>query len=182
MTTRLYVAGPMTGYADWNFPAFERAAEDLRDEGYEVVSPHEIDLEGGFDPSGDGAGFDLRAALERDVEAVLEADGVALLDGWEQSPGAVIEVLTASSKGAPARPVREWLLGVVTMVAALAALAGGVFLGSPDGGPLEFVSPDESFLAGTGEVLVEEIADALEDDGVDLLSRDARYRMRRASA
>lgn len=127
--TSLYVAGPMTGYPEWNFPAFEEATEALREHGFEVVSPHEIDLEDGFDPLSDGVDFDLRSALERDVAEVLKADGLALLDGWEESSGATIEVLTASSKGAPSRPVREWLraarnaaLGVASVAAAAAAV------------------------------------------------------------
>lgn len=131
---KVYVAGPMTGYPEWNFPAFENATEALRGAGYEVTSPHEIDLEGGFDPSGDGAGFDLRAALERDVDEVLDADAVALLDGWEESPGAVIEVLTASSKGAQSRPWKEFLRksarGVATFAVA-ALMMGATAKGLP---------------------------------------------------
>lgn len=129
---KVYVAGPMTGYDEWNFPAFAKAARDLRAAGYEVTSPHEIDLEGGFDPSGNGEGFDLRAALERDVEEVLDADGVALLDGWEDSPGAVIEVLAAGSKGAEAKPVREWLRRGGRGLVAL-SLAGLLSLGASRG-------------------------------------------------
>lgn len=121
---KVYVAGPMTGIPEWNFPAFEDAAGKLRAAGYEVQSPHEFDLEDGFDPTSHGADFDLRAALERDVEAVLDADGVALLDGWEASPGVAIEVLTAASQGKPARPVREWLAGVVAFLAALVVGVG----------------------------------------------------------
>lgn len=116
----------MTGYPEWNFPAFAEATEELRSVGYEVVSPHEIDLEGGFDPKGGGAGFDLRAALERDVEEVLNADGVALLDGWEESPGAVVEVLAASSTGAPAKRVREWIAAAgALLVAVILSIGGG---------------------------------------------------------
>jgi hypothetical protein len=115
----------MTGIPEWNFPAFTDAAEQLRDEGFEVQSPHEFDLENGFDPGSHGADFDLRAALERDVEAVLEADGVALLDGWEKSPGVAVEILTAASQGKPARHWREWLAGVVAALALLAGITGG---------------------------------------------------------
>jgi hypothetical protein len=109
----------MTGIPEWNFPAFQDAAEQLREAGFEVQSPHEFDLEDGFDPGSHGADFDLRAALERDVEAVLEADGVALLDGWEASPGVAVEILTAASQGKPARGVKEWLAGLVAVVAAV---------------------------------------------------------------
>lgn len=132
MTTRVYVAGPMTGRDDWNFPEFERATAELREAGFEVQSPHEFDLEDGFDPSGDGADFDLREALERDVEAVLAADGVALLDGWEESPGAVVEVLTAASQGTPALPVREFLQRFALAVAMILAIVAGTVGVLPD--------------------------------------------------
>ena len=39
---RVYVAGPMRGYVDYNYPAFDSACEVLREAGYDVVSPHEI--------------------------------------------------------------------------------------------------------------------------------------------
>lgn len=157
---RVYLAGPMTGYPEWNFPAFERATADLRTAGYDVVSPHEIDLEDGFDPQGDGSGFDLREALERDVEEVLNADGVALLDGWEESPGAMIEVLTASSTGAPAYPVRDWLAGLVALAVAVASLAGGVFVGNPDE---HVIDPASNIVVEAGSAVVEGVAEFLED-------------------
>lgn len=98
---QVYLSGPMTGLPEWNFPAFEAAASALRALGLTVLSPHEKDLADGFDPSGDGAGFDLRAALEWDVAAVLDSDAVVLLPGWEDSPGCAVEVLTAKSLGIP---------------------------------------------------------------------------------
>ena len=36
---RLYLAGPMSGIKDFNFPAFNEAAEHLRKLGYEVFNP-----------------------------------------------------------------------------------------------------------------------------------------------
>lgn len=94
---RVYLAGPMTGYPEWNFPAFHDAARRLRAAGYQVTSPAEKDEADGFDPKTPMDGFDLRAALEWDVNAVLDSDGVVLLPGWQDSPGAVIEVLAAES-------------------------------------------------------------------------------------
>ena len=103
---RVYVAGPMTGLPRWNFDAFAAAAAALRRLGAVVTSPHEIDLADGFDPDGDGAGFDLRRALERDVEEVLSADLVVLLDGWEVSSGVMVEILAAEGAGIPYAPIR----------------------------------------------------------------------------
>lgn len=97
----VYLSGPMTGLPEWNFPAFDDAAKRLRAGGLAVLSPAEKDLEGGFDPASDGEGFDLRAALEWDVAAVLAADAVVVLPGWEDSAGCVVEVLTAEALGKP---------------------------------------------------------------------------------
>ncbi len=102
---KVYLAGPMTGLPRWNFDAFAEAAAWLRARGAVVTSPHEIDLADGFDPDSDGADFDLRRALERDVEAVLAADVVALLPGWETSPGVMVEVLTAEGASIPYAPL-----------------------------------------------------------------------------
>ena len=38
-----YLAGPMSGYPEYNFDEFERWAEILRRGGLKIASPHEID-------------------------------------------------------------------------------------------------------------------------------------------
>lgn len=109
---RLYLAGPMTGKPRWNFDAFEKAAAELRAAGFEVVSPAEADLEAGFDPDAPVADFtlgDLRAALARDVQLVLESDGVALLPGWIDSKGAWAEYALAAAARIPSTSVEGWI-------------------------------------------------------------------------
>src|ERR1700692_1729160 len=102
---KLYLAGPMRGIPDFNFPAFHEAAAQLRAMGHEVFSPAEKDIEnhGDIFASKDGNesdaekhGFNLRDALGMDLAYICgHADGVALLDGWERSKGAVAESATA---------------------------------------------------------------------------------------
>ena len=58
---KVYTAGPMTGIPQFNYPAFERAAAELRRKGYDVVSPAELD-----DPS------DKAAALASKDGAMLQ--------------------------------------------------------------------------------------------------------------
>ena len=36
---KVYIAGPMSGYPDMNGPAFDKKADELRAQGYEVVNP-----------------------------------------------------------------------------------------------------------------------------------------------
>ena len=51
---KLYIAGPMTGYPEWNFPAFREAARELRMRDFEMVSPAEMDEQDfGFDGTGE---------------------------------------------------------------------------------------------------------------------------------
>lgn len=92
---RLYLAGPMRGYPDFNFPAFKEAALDLRAKGHEVFSPAESDVNDGFDPK-TGAGFlSMQEYMVRDLPEVCRADAVVVLPGWEDSEGAMIETRVA---------------------------------------------------------------------------------------
>lgn len=84
---RLYVAGPMTGYPDLNYPAFTAAAVMLRAAGWEVVSPAEINT--GFEHEG------WDACMTRDLQQLVTCWGIYLLPGWEQSRGALWELQVA---------------------------------------------------------------------------------------
>lgn len=107
---KCYLAGPMRGYPEFNFPAFHRAARELRDIGFEVFSPAEKDIERhGYDISQDNPngsvedavenhGFSLRDALHDDLAWICKhATHIALLPGWERSDGARAEHATATA-------------------------------------------------------------------------------------
>lgn len=110
---RVYIAGPMTGIPSFNYPAFDAAAERLRAQGYEVVSPAEMDdpevrAAAMANPNGDLATFDADTGktwgdlLARDVKLVAdEVDGIAVLPGWERSRGARLETFVAKLCGKP---------------------------------------------------------------------------------
>lgn len=93
---RLYVAGPMSGCDEWNYPAFHEAARRLRAKGYDVVSPAELDEEGHVVGSKPWEWY-----MRRDLWALLGCEAVAVLDGWRQSKGASLEVYVASALGMP---------------------------------------------------------------------------------
>lgn len=95
-----YIAGPMRGYARWNFPAFREACAYLRSRGCSVVSPHELDEAIGFteDTTELPDGF-MAEAMRRDVEALLEVDRIVLLPGWENSTGTRFELSVARMLG-----------------------------------------------------------------------------------
>jgi hypothetical protein len=101
----VYVAGPMRGYDQFNFPAFDAAEARLRAAGWHVISPAQMDRDLGFDEHRNSLdGFDLEAAIRRDVEAIMslvaaEGDAIAMLPGWEKSRGAKAEKALAEWRG-----------------------------------------------------------------------------------
>ena len=105
---RLYIAGPMRGYPQFNFPMFFEAEAAINDMGIETWNPARKDLEVGLDPTDmDGTmaeleaiNFDLRKALEWDLLTILhDSDGVVLLPGWHLSSGAKTEYALARAIG-----------------------------------------------------------------------------------
>lgn len=78
---KVYIAGPMTGYPELNYPAFAAVSARLRAQGFEVVNPAELN------PITEG----YRTAMKKDILALLECDHILLLDGWEKSKGASLE-------------------------------------------------------------------------------------------
>lgn len=109
---KIYLAGPMRGIAEFNFPAFHACAGKLRAGGHEVFSPAERDIRVHGDafskdnPTGDNAkaerdhGFNLREALADDLDWICRhADAIALMPGWGASKGANAEHATAAALG-----------------------------------------------------------------------------------
>lgn len=108
---RIYLAGPMRGKPEFNFPTFHAVAWALRQDGHEVFSPAEKDIErhAGVDISkGNDSGsieqaqtehkFSLRKALAQDLEYIcLHADLIVLLPDWESSSGSQAEHRTAAA-------------------------------------------------------------------------------------
>lgn len=104
----------MRGISLFNFPAFAEAAAKLRAEGHVVFNPAERDNQKhGVDISRDNAagdetqatrehGFSLREALGADCAWICaEAEGIAMLPGWQRSRGAVAERALAEALDLP---------------------------------------------------------------------------------
>jgi len=109
----IYVAGPMRGYDNWNYDAFNKHSEALRSKGWTVVNPAELDsncakeekigpwptdgvLES--DPHSFNPGVNyhhqefLREVLLRDLTYIArECSAIYMLEGWENSKGAKAE-------------------------------------------------------------------------------------------
>ena len=79
---RIYIAGPMSGLPDFNYPAFHAAAAVLRAQGHHVENPAE-------NPSpacGTWQGY-MRMSLCQ----IAVCDCLYMLPGWRSSRGARIE-------------------------------------------------------------------------------------------
>ena len=96
---RIYLAGPMTGLPDFNYPAFHAEAARLRQLGYHVENP----AEGAVPPCGTWVGY-MRNAIQQ----LMTCEAVALLPDWQKSRGALIEHGLAVNLGLPARPADEF--------------------------------------------------------------------------
>lgn len=87
---RVYVAGPMTGIADFNYPAFNAVADQLRARGYEVENPAD---------HGIVEGAQWADYMAYDLTRLGLCGMIALLPDWEKSQGARLEVLIAEKLG-----------------------------------------------------------------------------------
>jgi hypothetical protein len=92
---RVYIAGPMTGLPEYNYPAFHAAAEAWRAEGWEVANPAEH-----FD--GDQT-LPYNTYMRAGVAALTDCDLIAFLPDWEKSAGSQRERTVAKVLDIP-----EW--------------------------------------------------------------------------
>jgi hypothetical protein len=92
---KVYVAGGMSGYPQSNFPAFYEAAESLRANGFDVVSPAELDDADTVRRAlaNEPAKQSWGDFLARDVKLLADTgiEGIVFLPGWEKSKGAKLE-------------------------------------------------------------------------------------------
>jgi len=91
-----YISGPMTGYENYNYAAFDRAEKMLTANGHSVLNPAKMDAEQGIE------GLSYHDLLKRDMKAIVDhATAVALLPGWQNSRGATKEAFFAQQIGLP---------------------------------------------------------------------------------
>lgn len=72
---RIYVAGPMTGLPEFNYPAFNAAAAAWRAAGWDVENPAEH--------FGGATDRTYREYVEADLPALMACDAIAMLPGWD---------------------------------------------------------------------------------------------------
>jgi hypothetical protein len=99
---RLYIAGPMSGLPDLNYPAFHEAEQELRAHGFDVSNPARNEIE---HPDADNAWQQYMRASLRQISMV---EGIATLPDWERSRGAALEVYLATHLGLVIHTVTDW--------------------------------------------------------------------------
>lgn len=122
MTRTCYIAGPMRGLPGYNYPAFHEATKRLREVGWNVISPAELDIEADnenfeahsmeqqvlHDTASNARRFarrDLR--ILTDVLKSENGDAVVVLPGHEKSVGARAETAVAKWVFLPIYTVEE---------------------------------------------------------------------------
>jgi hypothetical protein len=83
----------MTGMPNYNYDAFDDAAQYLRDLGYFVFNPAET--------FGGDTTRERHHYMREDIQALLHADAVVLLPGWEGSSGVAVELVVANELQMP---------------------------------------------------------------------------------
>lgn len=86
----IYIAGPMTGYINYNFDAFNKAELDLRNAAWDVENPTKHGIV-------EGATWEdyMFACLAQ----ISKCGNMYMLKGWESSRGANIEHYLANVLG-----------------------------------------------------------------------------------
>lgn len=87
---KVYIAGPMSGLPNHNYPAFFAAEELIEAQGFSVVNPARLHTS-------------MHEAWEHymkvDISHLVTCDYLVLLEGWENSRGANLEKYIAEQLG-----------------------------------------------------------------------------------
>lgn len=92
----IYVAGPMSGLPDHNFPAFRACRDRLKAKGFGVMCPPDFPINSDASRARQLANHHY---LRHDIERLILCNGIALLPGWEKSTGARCEAAIMKTLG-----------------------------------------------------------------------------------
>jgi len=91
---KTYIAGPISGIALYNRPAFESARAILSRDGAVCIIPHDL-----YSPSDNPCSAMIWCeAMLKCIPALESSDAVCFIDGWESSPGSRREFKIAIDK------------------------------------------------------------------------------------
>jgi len=85
---KIYIAGPMTGYSDFNRPMFNLVASQIANDGHVALNPAIL-------PNG----LTQFQYMDICLAMIRCADAIHMLHGWRESEGAVAERALAMKLG-----------------------------------------------------------------------------------
>lgn len=91
----VYIAGPMRGLQNFNYPAFAEAERELKKLGYKVINPATMGDKYGTPEEINADSGLLERLMREELRAVATCDAIYLLRGWEKSVGARKELALA---------------------------------------------------------------------------------------
>jgi hypothetical protein len=122
---KVYIAGPMTGYEEFNFPQFFQAERELIALGHTPLNPawnNGLNLQEAVE----NANYDGRSwqdYMRKDLNFLSQADALCVLDGWKNSKGARLEVHIARQLDIPVMFLEDGKLVPRVQVLGLAGYA-----------------------------------------------------------
>ncbi len=105
---RVYISGPITGLQNENISEFKKYEDKFKNLNFEVVNPHSLFTKDEIDEINRKLEYKEITFEEyhsffmrRDVKEMMDCDIIAVLNGWEKSKGANIEVYIARNLNIP---------------------------------------------------------------------------------
>src|SRR5690606_25316501 len=94
MRKKVYISGKMTGLNDLNVPKFKAAETRLKDNGFLPFNPHNIH-------PADVSHYSWSDFMRADIKILMDCDIIVVLDDWNDSKVAKVEVWIGIMLGMP---------------------------------------------------------------------------------
>jgi len=90
MVLKIYLSGKMTGIENYNYNKFNLVAKALRESGCNVINPAEMNSE---------VDWEWKDFMKEAIKMMMDADVLFVLNGYETSIGANVEIELAEKLG-----------------------------------------------------------------------------------
>lgn len=92
---KVYICGKMSGLPEYNYPRFNQVASELRLKGYFVENPAEVQVENAVWHKE----WEWHDYMKAAIQQLIRCDAIYVLNGYETSKGANIEIQLAKDLG-----------------------------------------------------------------------------------
>lgn len=175
---KIYIAGPMTGYENYNYETFNRIGGEWEERGWAVHNPATA-----YNGS---TRLPYRLYMNSAVQLLLQSEAIALIDGWENSRGATMEALIAQRMGLPfynAHTGRRMKIDTLVVADPVVIETGSAGF-SPNGALIEQLVPIARRLAAyhpVSGITISDIRRVAEEEGI-LTGEEHRHQLSALSA